>query len=113
MVHSTATQWQHQFRIEITLEQALINLSGILSGSKTYGQEEIEIQPKFFSRKTIKKKKFKKDFSWQREIKEYIDCFKFNKPIKQGTIYDSLAVMKLIDVIYKSDNSWKRKFFKK
>ena len=113
MVHSTATQWQHQFRIEITLEKALINLSGILSGSKTYGQEKIEIQPKFFRGKKSEIKKFKKDFSWAREIKEYIDCFKFSKPVKQGTIYDSLAVMKLIDAIYKSDKSWKKKFFNK
>ena len=51
MIHSTATQWQHQFRIEITLEKAQINLSGILSGSKTYGQEKIEIQPKFLKNK--------------------------------------------------------------
>ena len=51
MVHSTATQWQHQFRIEITLEKALINISGILSGSKTYGNEKIEIQPKLLKNK--------------------------------------------------------------
>jgi len=51
MVHSTATQWQHQFRIEITLEKALVNLSGILSGSKTYGNEKIELQPKFLKKK--------------------------------------------------------------
>lgn len=113
MVHSTATQWQHQFRIEITLEKALINLSGILSGSKTYGQEKIEIQPKHFSKKKNETIKFKRDLSWEREIKEYLDCFKFNKQVKQGTIYDSLAVMKLIDVIYKSDNTWKKKFFNK
>ena len=51
MIHSTATQWQHQFRIEITLEKALINLTGILSGSMTYGQESIEIQPKLLKNK--------------------------------------------------------------
>ena len=32
------------------LEKALINLSGILSGSKTYGNERIEIQPKFLKK---------------------------------------------------------------
>ena len=68
MVHSTATQWQHQFRIEITLEKALINLSGILSGSKTYGNERIEIQPKFLKKRNNKIINFKKDLSWERAI---------------------------------------------
>jgi len=113
MVHSTATQWQHQFRIEITLEKAQINLTGILSGSKTYGQEKIEIQPKFFNKKKENKIiKFKKDLSWEREIKEYIECIKSNKKIYNGTIYDSIEVMKMIDAIYKSDVIWKKNFFK-
>ena len=113
MVHSTATQWQHKFRIEITLEKAQINLSGILSGSKTYGQEEIEIQPKFSKNKKSKTIKFKKDLSWEKEIKEYINCIKANKKIYNGTIYDAIEVMKMIDTIYKSDVVWKKKFFKK
>ena len=113
MVHSTATQWQHQFRIEITLEKAQINLTGILSGSKTYGHEKIEIQPKFFNKKKENKIiKFKKDLSWEREIKEYIECIKSNKKIYNGTIYDSIEVMKMIDAIYKSDVIWKKNFFK-
>ena len=55
--------------------------------------------------------KFKKDLSWEREIKEYIKCIKENKKVKNGTIYDSVAVMKIIDAIYKSDNIWRKKFF--
>lgn len=112
MVHSTATQWQHKFRIEITLEKAQINLSGILSGSKTYGQEKIEIQPKFSKSKKTKTIKFKKDLSWEKEIKEYINCIKSNKKIYNGTIYDAIEVMKMIDTIYKSDVVWKKKFFR-
>ena len=112
MVHSTATQWQNQFRVEITLEKALITLSGILSASKTYGQEKIEIQPKFKKKRRIKILQFKKDLSWEREIKEYIKCIKENKKVKNGTIYDAVAVMKIIDAIYKSDNIWRKKFFK-
>ena len=111
MIHSTATQWQHQFRVEITLEKALISLTGILSGSKTYGQEKIEIQPKFSKKKKSKIMKFKNDLSWEREIKEYINCYKFNKKIRNGTIQDSINVMKMIDNIYKSDAVWRKKFF--
>ena len=113
MVHSTATQWQHQFRIEITMEKALINLSGILSGSKTYGNEKIEIQPKFLKKKNNKIIKFKNDLSWEREVKEYISSIKNNKRILNGNIYDAIEVMRMIDTIYKSDSTWRKKFFKK
>ena len=111
MVHSTATQWQHQFRLEITLEKALINLTGILSGSMTYGQEVIEIQPKLSKNKKKTTIRFRKDFSWGREVKEYINCVRSNKKISNGTIYDSIKVMKMIDSIYKSDKIWRKKIF--
>tara|TARA_B110000438_G_scaffold302565_1_gene360631 strand:+ start:8296 stop:9300 length:1005 start_codon:yes stop_codon:yes gene_type:complete len=108
MIHSTATQWQHQFRVEITLEKALINLTGILSGSMTYGDETIEVQEKILNNKKIIFQKFKKDFSWKREVEEYINAVKYNKNIKNGTIHDSLKVMEMIDKIYTSDTSWKK-----
>ena len=46
MLHSTATQWQHKFRLEITMREALLALSGILSGTKSYGDEKLQIIPK-------------------------------------------------------------------
>ena len=39
MLHSSATQWRHKFTLEITLENACLVLSGILSSTKSYGQE--------------------------------------------------------------------------
>ena len=33
-IHSTATQWQHKFNMEITLSKGSIILEGILSGPK-------------------------------------------------------------------------------
>jgi predicted dehydrogenase len=108
MIHSTATQWQHKFRVEIIMEKGQINLNGILSGSKSYGDEKIEIIPKF----TKKNKKgrlvsFKKDLSWDRETKEFINALKKNQKIKTGNIEDAKRVMNLVDKIYKSDKSWK------
>ena len=99
-------------KAEITLEKALINLFGILSGSKTYGQEKIAIQPKFSKSKKNTIIKFRKDLSWEKEIKEYINCIKLNKKIYNGTIHDAIEVMKMIDVIYKSDAVWRKFFFK-
>tara|TARA_B100001248_G_scaffold243059_1_gene211044 strand:+ start:3598 stop:4596 length:999 start_codon:yes stop_codon:yes gene_type:complete len=107
MIHSTATQWQHKFRVEIIMEKGQINLNGILSGSKSYGDEKIEIIPKF-SNKNYKKKilSFKKDLSWEKETKEFVNLFKENKKIKTGNIEDAKRVMNLVDKIYKSDKSW-------
>ena len=107
MIHSTATQWQHKFRVEIIMEKGQINLNGILSGSKSYGDEKIEIIPKLV-KKSHKKKilSFKKDLSWDRETNEFIDSLKGNKKIKTGNIEDAKRVMNLVDKIYKSDKSW-------
>ena len=107
MIHSTATQWQHKFRVEIIMEKGQINLNGILSGSKSYGEEKIEIIPKFSNKNKKKIISFKKDLSWQREIKEFIEALKKNKKIKTGNIEDAKKVMNLVDKIYKSDKSWK------
>ena len=43
MLHSSATQWQHRFRMEMTLEKGALILSGILSGSKSYGDETLTV----------------------------------------------------------------------
>ena len=43
MLHSTATQWQHLFSLNIFFTEGYLRLSGILSGSKSYGQERLLI----------------------------------------------------------------------
>ena len=50
---------------------------------------------------------FKKDLSWDRETKEFINALKKNQKIKTGNIEDAKKVMNLVDKIYKSDKSWK------
>jgi predicted dehydrogenase len=107
-IHSTALQWEHKFRMEISLEKGSIILDGILSGSKTYGQERIQILEKknnnLFDRKKFY---FKKDKSWQEEVDEFANIIKYNKDVKIGNLNDALSVMKMISKIYKNDNQWK------
>src|SRR3990167_8403561 len=43
MLHSSATQWRHRFHLDINLEKGSLILSGILSGSKSYGAETLTI----------------------------------------------------------------------
>mgnify|MGYP001160095538 CR=1 FL=1 len=109
-IHSTATQWQHKFNIEITLEKCLMTLSGILSGTKTYGEEKLVIT---LNNKNINKKpkikifKFKTDNSWRDEVDEFANIILKNKKIETGNSNQALEVMTMIDKIYKNDKKWK------
>ena len=106
-IHSTATQWQHTFRIEITVKNALIELKGILSGTKSYGKESLRIierSPKSSSGYKIKNQYyFSKDNSWKEEIDEFANIILKKLPVKTGNIYDALKVMNMIEKIYHAD----------
>jgi len=111
-IHSSATQWQHSFRLEITLEKAFLELSGILSGSKSYGEEKLLIVPKqeesingSLSEERIQ---FLEDNSWKDEIAEFVDLIINNNPVIQGNSYDALKVMELVHQIYEADEKWER-----
>ena len=111
MVHSTATQWQHQFRIEIALKYALLELKGILSGSKSYGRESLNLIPRFpklnKDSKNRRKFTFKKDKSWKEEIDEFANLIIKNLPVKTGNIKDALKVMSMVKDIYYADKKWR------
>lgn len=108
-IHSTAIQWEHKFRIEICLQKGSIELNGILSGTKSYGSESITIikvkNNKFKNKITKKKISFNKDNSWKKEIEEFANILINNEKNKgiSSTSTEALAVMKMIDSIYKND----------
>ena len=114
ILHSTATEWQHKFRLEITLTSCLIEISGILSGSKSYGDEKLTLIRKLEQNKNnpnaSKMKKFKVDYSWQREINEFAEIILKNKKVNDGNSNDALRVMNIIERIYKADTKWKKKY---
>jgi len=114
MLNSTATQWQHKFNLEITLSQGYIELHGILSGSKSYGEEKIIIGKRDeisdngqMESRTIK---FLQDNSWKDEIFEFADAVINDKPIISGTSTDALETMKLVFNIYYNDAEWRNQF---
>lgn len=114
MLHSTATQWQHKFRLEITLRDALLELSGILSGTKSYGEERLKIIPKkdgssvgSFLETT---NSYLDDKSWQREIDEFADIIINNHMVEDGSSAEALKVMELVYKIYCADESWQKEF---
>jgi len=114
MLHSTATQWRHKFRLEVTLESALIELTGILSGSKTYGEEKLTFVTRdsdstagsFAEETTL----YLDDNSWRDEVYEFADLILQDRKVENGSSEDALKVMELVYGIYYADESWRKKW---
>jgi predicted dehydrogenase len=112
-LHSTATQWRHCFNMEITLEGGGIHLSGILSGSKSYGEETIKIIYRSEKEGHDPREimiKYNEDNSWNDEIKDFVECIINNQTIKSGSSLDAFKTMELVYRIYCADQKWKEKF---
>lgn len=113
ILHSSATQWQHRFSFEIALTEGFLGLQGILSGTKSYGQEQLtkvrrsEADIGTQSEEVIN---YLEDNSWRDEVDEFADAIVNNKPIRSGSSSDALATMKLVYKIYQADEEWKNKF---
>ena len=114
MLNSTATQWQHKFNLEISLSEGYIELHGILSGSKSYGEEKIVIgrrnEESVNGQMESKTIKFLQDNSWRDEINEFAEAIIEDKPIQSGTSKDALETMKLVFSIYFNDSEWQQRF---
>lgn len=109
MLHSTATQWRHRFNLEITLERGALILSGILSGSKSYGAETLTVvwageddQGDPMERTT----RYNRDPSWEDEIAEFADAVLRGGAIQAGSSNDALETMRLVYRIYRADPEW-------
>jgi predicted dehydrogenase len=113
MLHSSATQWRHRFSIEITLENGAVILSGILSGSKSYGDETLTIVRAGDDDRgdpIEETHTFEHDPSWSDEIADFADTVVNDKPIVNGSSMDALRTMELVYQIYCADASWRDKW---
>jgi len=114
MLHSTATQWQHRFVMDIALTEGYMELHGILSGSKSYGEEKIIIGQRddesMNGQMQSNTVNFLNDNSWRDEIFEFADTILNNKPVTSGTSNDALETMKLVYNIYYNDIDWREKY---
>lgn len=114
MLNSSATQWQHKFSLEISLTEGYLELHGILSGSKSYGEERIVIgkrdEESSNGQTEVRTIKFLNDNSWRDEIFEFANSIINGKNIEFGTSNDALETMKLVFNIYYSDENWRRQY---
>ncbi len=113
MLHSTATQWRHRFKLEVHLERGALLLSGILSGSKSYGAETLTTvwaeddgrgDPR---EQTIR---YNRDPSWADEIAEFAEAILHNRPVANGSSEEALRTMQLVYRIYCADGEWKARW---
>jgi len=109
-LHSTATQWQHRFRLEIILKEGLLELTGILSGSKSYGSEKLKIIAREHGESVGSQEEnsftFLNDNSWKEEVDEFANCILNDSSIINGSSHDALKVMEMIFNVYQADKTW-------
>ena len=114
-LHSSATQWRHTFNLDITLKKGSLILGGLLTSSKSYGDETLKIiyadpdNDKGNPKEEIIN--FDEDISWDMEIKRFTDAVRNSDKIKNGSIYQAIEIMDLIEKIYKADPAWKKKYY--
>ena len=113
ILHSSATQWQHRFSLDIALSEGYLELRGILSGSKSYGEEKLIIGGRDESDTGTAREEtltYLEDNSWRDEINEFADAIVNGSAIHNGTSVDALGTMKLVYRIYYSDSEWREAY---
>lgn len=115
MLHSSATHWKHKFLLDMFFEDGYISLDGILSSTRSYGEERITFARKQFEDEAYATGKpreesiyFDTDDSWRLEIEEFYDCISGTKDRPMGDTAEALEVMQLIEKIYAAGESGKK-----
>lgn len=113
MLHSSATQWNHKFLLDIYLEKGYINISGILSSTMTYGKETLKIARCIYDEEGYPLPNpeetlnyYEDDNSWKMEIDEFVDRIINKTPIQTGTCLEAYKTMQLIEKIYAADKQY-------
>ena len=114
MLNSSATQWRHQFSLDINMQRGGVILRGILTGSKSYGNETMTLVTADPDRDNGDPKEelfeYQDDPSWDREIADFTQSILNNQPVQSGTSQDAFQTMKTVYKIYYADPIWREQF---
>jgi len=114
ILNSSATQWRHRFNLEINLDYGSIILGGLLTGTKSYGDETLTIAKADHDKGVGNPKEFitryNEDDSWDLEINNFINSIITNQQVNYGSSTDAFKTMKLVYQIYYSDLIWRKKY---
>jgi predicted dehydrogenase len=112
MLHSSATHWNHTFRLEIYLTEGYLVLEGFLTGSQTYGRETLVVGRRDWSdsdsargRPREERYYFDDDRSWEREVDDFVRCIDAGAPVTSGSSLDAQRAMELVTRVY-ADDGW-------
>lgn len=107
--HSSATMWNHTFKIDITLEEGYIAVDGLLSKTGSYGREKIVIGKRQFEDEANavgnpeeEVTYFDRDLSWSLEVEEFIKCIDQDRKVTISSSEDALKVMEIIEKAYRN-----------
>jgi predicted dehydrogenase len=112
MLHSSSTQWKHRFNLEIFMADGYLAVNGILSSTRSYGDETLSIAQKQLGNgyATGKPREeivyFDHDPSWELELADFMASITTGVPVKCGTSDDALKAMELVYEIYHADQQW-------
>ena len=113
VLHSSATHWNHTFRLEIYLTDGYLVLEGFLTGSRTYGRETLVIGRRDWNdveavsgRPREERYYFDDDRSWEREVSDFVHCTSTGAPVVNGSSLDAQRAMELVARVY-ADDGWR------
>lgn len=113
-VTSSATQWRHQFSLEVTLSRGSLILGGILSGSKSYGSETLTVVRANPTRDSGDPReqmtRYNEDASWLKEVTAFRNALREGRPIRSGSSLDALRTLGLVYEIYFQDARWRDRY---
>jgi predicted dehydrogenase len=112
MLHSSATHWNHTFRLEVYLSEGYLVLEGFLTGSMTYGRETLSVGRRDWSDEDSARGQpreeryyFDDDRSWEREVDDFVRCLSTGSPVANGSSLDAQRAMELVMRVY-ADDGW-------
>ena len=115
MLHSSSTHWKHTFLLDICLTDGYIAISGILSGTRSYGRETLVVGRRQFEDQSFAVGNpreeiiyFDSDPSWQDEVDEFADSVLNGRKVVCGSCLDALKALELVYKIYGADEGGRK-----
>jgi predicted dehydrogenase len=109
MLHSSSTHWKHRFSLEIFTSDGYLSVGGILSSTRSYGEETISMARRQFDegfatgRPREEVIYFDTDPSWALELADFVRCIEEDRPVEMGNSTDAMRAMELVHAIYDND----------
>jgi len=97
-LHSSQTQWQPLFSLEVSLDKGSVAVHGLLSRSGRYGPERLEWRERDTG--PVHVETFDTDDSWALELDAFFGAIRDRIPVKEGSSRDARKLMELVAAIY-------------